>query len=102
MNWIERLDYFWKGFVFGLLFPGFVFFCYWLFTASQISFPARFVAYLYRGELLSNVIKLCGLGNLLLFYFGLNKKLDRFSKGIIASVVVYVALVAYIMYFVES
>ena len=61
----------------------------------------RFVHYLLNGQLLSNVIKLCGLGNLILFYFGLNKKIDRFSKGIIASVLVYVALVAYLMYFVE-
>jgi hypothetical protein len=101
MNWIERLDSFWKGLVIGLLFPVFVFFCYWLFTESQISFPTRFVVYLIKGHLLSNIIKLCGLGNLLLFYFGLNKKIDKFSKGIITSVVFYVALVAYVTYTLE-
>lgn len=101
MNWIERLDTFWRGLLIGLLFPAFLFFIYWLFTESQIGFPVRFVHYLINGHLLSNVIKLCGLGNLLLFYFGLNKKIDRFSKGIITSVVFYIALVAYITYTLE-
>jgi len=101
MNWIERLDSFWKGFIIGLVFPGFLFFMYWLFTESQIGFPVRFVNYLINGQLLSNVIKLCGLGNLLLFYFGLNKKIDNFSKGVITSVIVYVALVGYITYTLE-
>jgi hypothetical protein len=54
-----------------------------------------------NAHFLSNVIKLCGLGNLVLFYLGLNKKMDRFSKGIIASVIVYVALVAYVTYTFE-
>jgi hypothetical protein len=54
------------------------------------------------GQLLSNVVKLCCLGNLLLFYFGLTKKIDGFTKGIITSVVLYVGLVAYISYFLET
>jgi hypothetical protein len=69
---------------------------------SQIDFPRGFIKYLMGGQLLSNVVKLCGLGNLLLFYFGLTKKIDGFTKGIITSVVLYVGLVAYISYFLES
>ena len=101
MNWTERLDYLWKGLLIGIFFPMFIFFCYWLFTQSQIDFPLRFIKYLMNAHFLSNVIKLCGLGNLVLFYLGLNKKMDRFSKGIIASVIVYVALVAYVTYTFE-
>lgn len=102
MNWIERLDKFWKGLVIGIVFPMIMFSLYWLFFHSQLSFPRGFIRYLQGGYLLSNVIKICGLGNLLLFYFGLNKKIDKFSKGIITSVVIYVALVAYVTYYLES
>lgn len=102
MSWIQKLDFFWKGLVIGLLFPAFCFFCYWLFLHSQIDFPKGFVKYLMGGQLLSNVVKLCCLGNLLLFYFGLTKKMDGFTKGIITSVVLYVGLVAYISYFLET
>jgi hypothetical protein len=101
MTWIKKLDNIWIGILTGLLFPALMFFFYWLFFHHSISFPQRFIRYLMLGHLLSNVIKICGLGNLLIFYFGLNNKLDRFSKGIIISVVVYVALIAYITYYYE-
>ncbi|MCW3077136.1 MAG: hypothetical protein JWO32_1745 [Bacteroidetes bacterium] len=101
MNWIEKLDNFWKGLAIGLVFPMIVFFFYWMFTQHQLSFPKGFLRYLMNGHLLSNVIKICGLGNLLLFYFGLTKKIDKFSKGIIVSLLIYVALVAYVTYFFE-
>lgn len=100
MNW-TKLDTFWKGLLIGVIFPMFVFFLYWLFFHNQLSFPRGFIRYLNGGSLLSSVIKMCGIGNLLLFYFGLTKKLDKFSKGIIVSVLVYVALVAYVSYFLE-
>lgn len=102
MNWIDKLNSFWKGLAIGVFFPAFCFFCYWLFLHSQLNFPKGFVKYLMGGQLLSNVIKLCGLGNILLFYFGLTKKIDSFTKGIITSVVLYVALVAYVSYFLET
>lgn len=100
-SWMSKMDTWWGGLVIGIIFPVIVFFLYWLFLYSQISFPRRFIIYLMNGHLLSNVIKLCGLGNLLLFYFGLNKKMDRFSKGIIISILLYVALVAYVTYYHE-
>lgn len=96
-----KMDSWWVGLLIGVLFPVVIFFLYWLFLYSQISFPVRFVYYLKNGYLLSNVIKLCGLSNLLLFYFGLNKKMDRFSKGVIISIVLYVILVAYVTYYHE-
>lgn len=102
MNWTERLDNFWKGLLIGVLFPFFLFFLYWLFFHSQLNFPRGFLRYLMGGQLLSNIIKICGIGNLLLFYLGINKKMDRFAKGIILSVVLYVALVAYVTYYLES
>ena len=100
MNW-QRIDNFWYGLIAGMVFPMILFFFYWMFFHHQLSFPVRFYHYLRGGDLLSNVIKICGLGNLLLFYVGLNKKMDNFSKGIIVSVLLYVGLVAYVTYFLE-
>jgi hypothetical protein len=102
MNWSDKFNSFWKGLLIGILFPAFCFFCYWLYRHSQLSFPTRFISYLMGGQLLSSVVKLCMLGNILLFYFGLKKKIDSFTKGIITSSVIYLALVAYISYFLEN
>jgi hypothetical protein len=101
MNWIYRLDKFWIGLVIGIIFPMLMYFFYWLIFHHQINFPVRLTRYLIGGYMLSNVIKLCGLGNLLLFYLGLVKKMDGFNKGIIVSVLLYVALVAYVSYNLE-
>ncbi len=102
MEWNERLDKFWIGLTIGLLFPCLCFFLYWLFRFSYIDFPIRFVKYLMNGQMLSATIKMCGLGNLIMFYFGLNKKMDNATKGIIVSVLLYVALVVYISYYYEE
>jgi hypothetical protein len=101
MNWIKKLDNVWLGLLTGLLFPALMFVLYWAFFHHQISFPDRFVRYLMGGRLLSNVIKICGLGNLLIFYFGLTYKIDKFSKGVVISVVFYVLLIAYVTYYYE-
>lgn len=101
MNWVKKLDNIWIGLLVGLLFPLFMFLLYWLFFHHQIPFPRRFLRYLMTGHLLSNVMKICGLGNLLVFYFGLHYKIDRFNRGIIISVLAYVGLIAYITYFYE-
>ncbi len=101
MNWIQKADKWWIGILTGLFFPVVMFFLYWLFFHHQISFPQRFLKYLINGYLLSNVIKICGLGNLLIFYLGLHYKLDKFNKGLIISVAFYVALIAYVTYYLE-
>jgi hypothetical protein len=101
MNWIGRINKFWIGLAVGLVFPIAFYTMYWLLLHHQLSFPVRFTKFLLKGYMLSNVIKMCGLGNLILFYFGLTKKIDNFSKGIIVSVLVYVALVAYVSYYFE-
>jgi hypothetical protein len=101
MTWLQRLDNFFAGLLAGIIFPAVIYFFYWLFLHHQIGFPFRFTRYLMNGYLLSNVIKICGLGNLLLFYLGLNKGLDKFNRGVIVSVVLYVGLIAYINYYLE-
>lgn len=98
MNWVTKIDKWWIGILTGIVFPFLVFFLYWLIFYNYMSFPRGFVRYWMGGNTLSNVIKICGLGNLLIFYFGLNYKIDRFSKGIILSVVLYVILVFYVTY----
>lgn len=100
-NWIQRLNNFFIGLLIGIIFPAFVYMLYWLFFHHQIGFPMRFTRYLMNGYLLSNVLRLCGLANLLLFYFGLNKSLDRFNRGIVVSVVLYLGLIFYVNYYLE-
>lgn len=101
MTWVKKLDSSWIGLAAGIVFPFVMFFLYWLFFHNQLAFPGRFLRYLMLGHLLSNVIKMCTLGNLLLFYFGLSYKIDRFSKGVVFSVLLYVALIAYVTYYHE-
>ncbi|MBS1652792.1 MAG: hypothetical protein JSU07_12355 [Bacteroidetes bacterium] len=102
MSWEQKLNSFWKGLLIGFFFPIILYVGYWLFFYHQISFPVRFTKYLLNGNMLSGVVKICGIANLLLFYFGLTKKIDAFTKGIIVATIVYVALVAYLMYFHET
>lgn len=102
MNWKEKLDGFWKGLAIGILFPLLCFFCYWLFMYSYMDFPVRFVKYLMTGQMMSNTIKICALGNLLIFYLFLNKQMNNAAKGVITSVAIYAALVFYVMYFHEE
>lgn len=97
----QKLDNFWLGLVSGIVFPMVVFFLYWAFFHNQLGFPTRFYHYLRGGDLLSNVIKMCGLANLVLFYLALRNKMDRFNKGIVLSVFLYVLLVAYVTYYLE-
>src|ERR1051325_61828 len=99
MSWTEKLNGFWKGLAIGIFFPLLCFFCYWLFFHSYMSFPVRFIKYLMFGQMLSSAIKMCALGDLLIFYLFLNKQMNKATKGVIASVLIYVALVFYVMYF---
>lgn len=100
-NWMDKINKWWMGALIGLFFPFIIYFFYWALFHHQLNFLFRFTHYLLKGYMLSNVIKMCGLGNLLMFYFGLNKRLDGFSKGIIMSVLFYVAMVAYVSYYFE-
>lgn len=101
MEWTKKIDNFWIGLLIGILFPTLMFTGYWLFFHHQIGFPKRFVRYLMNGQLLSNVTKICALGNLAVFYFGLQYKIDRFNKGIVVSIVVYILFILYISYYYE-
>ena len=101
MNWIQKADKWWVGLLVGIIFPAVMFMLYWLFFHHAISFPTRFTKYLMNGYLLSNVVKICGLGNLIIFYLALNYKIDKFNRGIILSVFLYVLLIAYITYYHE-
>ena len=62
----------------------------------------KFIKYLMFGQMLSSVIKVCALGNLLIFYLFLNKNMNGAVKGIVTSVLIYVGLVFYIMYYHEQ
>lgn len=102
MNWKEKINTFWFGLLVGLLFPALFYLCYWLFFYSYMNFPRAFTRYLAGGAMLSNAIKLSALGNLLIFYGLLNSKNNNAAKGVIASLFVLLALVLYVIYYVEK
>ena len=92
---------FWTGFIIGILSPVVCFMLYWLFVYSYMSFPGRFITYLITGNMLSNVLKVCTLGNLIWFYLSMKKNGDAASKGILTSVFIYLIMVLWISYALE-
>ncbi|MCA0430842.1 MAG: hypothetical protein LCH32_10105 [Bacteroidetes bacterium] len=101
MNLKTKIDNIWIGLIVGIIFPMVIYFFIWMFTKSYISFPSRYTNYLINGQLLSGHIKICGIANLALFYLGLKTKSDKFTRGIIFALLIYVVLVAYVTYYVE-
>lgn len=93
---LDKFDKKWAGFVLGIFFPAFCFFCYWLFFHFQLTFPARFIAYLRAGDMLQEVAIACILINLIVFYVSLNTKIFDFGRGLIIATFLYVGLVLYI------
>ena len=93
---LEKINKLWIGFVFGILFPAFCFFCYWLFMHSQLSFPRGFIRYLRMGDMLQEVVIACEVASMVVFYVALNKKIFDFGKGLIIAAFLYVGLVLYI------
>lgn len=100
-NKVERYDHFGLGLVVGLFFPFFCFFLYWLFSYNYMDFPVKFVRFLLMMNNCANVVKLCTIANLIVFYLFLTKNKNKTVKGIIVSTLAYVALYLYITYYVE-
>ena len=93
---LDKINKIWIGFLFGIFFPAFIFFCYWLFFHSQLYFPTGFIRYLRSGEMLQEVAIVCTVANLGISYLSLNKKIFDFSRGLIFATFLYVGLVLYI------
>lgn len=99
---MQKADKFYIGFLVGLITPFIVFVLYWLFFYHKMNFPYRFVKYLMGGYLLSNVTKLCALFNLGVFYLGLKYESNKYNRGIIVSLVIYILFIAYVTYYLEE
>ena len=97
-----RYNRFWIGLSLGILSPILVLVMYWLFFYAYMSFPVRFITYLLNGNMLANVIKVCVLGNLAWFYWSMKKTWDAASKGVLTSVFLYLLLVLWISYYLET
>lgn len=93
---LDKIDKLWIGLLVGIIFPAFIFMCYWLFFHSQLGFPMRFIEYLRTGKMLQDVVILCIIANLLVFYLFLNKKAYDISKGMMYTTFAYVGLTLYI------
>jgi hypothetical protein len=93
---LDKINKIWIGFLFGIFFPAFTFFCYWLFFQHQLSFPHGFLRYLQNGNMLQEVAIVCVIANLGVFYLSLNKKIFDFGRGLMFATFLYVGLVLYI------
>lgn len=98
-----RYNNVWLGLVIGLIFPIVCLFGYWLFVhSSHMTFPGNFLRYLRIMEMLGNTLILCTVANMGIFYLLLNSKRNNTAKGIIFGSLVYVAIILYLMLFVET
>ena len=93
---LDKINKQWIGFVFGIVFPAFCFFCYWLFLHNQLNFTNGFIRYLRNGNMLQEVAIACIIASLVVFYISLNKKIFDFGRGLIIAAFLYVGLVLYI------
>lgn len=99
---ISLIDHFFTGFIIGIVTPFLIFFLYWLFRYSYMSFPSRFIWFLKLGDMWEGVVKLCVLANILPFYFFMNKNKNKTAAGIIGSTMLFVFYIIYLMYFSEN
>lgn len=95
----EKWYNFFLGLFIGLTLPFMIFFLYWLFRYSYMSFPSKFIWYLQLGDMWEGVIKLCVLCNLLPFYLFMNKGKNKIAVGIIFASMVFVFYLLYLMYY---
>ena len=93
---LDKINKIWMGFLFGIFFPAFTFFFYWLFFHHQLNFPNGFIRYLRNGNMLQEVAIVCVIANLAIFYLCLNKKIFDFGRGLMFATFLYVGLVLYI------
>ena len=98
MEWY-KINKTWIGVVAGILLPLMCYSLYWIFFQRNVQIDENDIRYLINKELNVNVFKMCCGTDLILFYLGLNKKLTAFTKGIIASVVIYALVIAYLTFF---
>jgi len=95
----KKYDRMWVGLVMGLVSPWIIWGIYWLIFQRDINIPKDNVRYVLNQELLINVFKIsCGI-DLLWFYLAMNRKMVEYSKGIIASVMIYAFVLGYMTFF---
>ncbi|MFO0356982.1 MAG: hypothetical protein ACK50A_08510 [Sphingobacteriaceae bacterium] len=95
----HKLNKMWIGLLVGISFPLFCYSIYWLFFQRNVDIPEDDIRYLINKELMLNVFKICCGTDLLFFYLSLNRKMVAFAKGIIASVLIYALILAYLTFF---
>lgn len=95
-----RYNNVWLGLALGLVFPLVCFFIYRMIVHPTLGFPQNLIRYLMIMESLSDIMMLCTVGNLLVFYIALKR--PQMAKGIIYGTLVYVALIFYIKFFIET
>lgn len=88
----KKYDTLGNGITIGLALPLFFFVLFYLAKYAGMPF-SEFVAYLWKMKLLIKILSLCGFANLLTFLWFYRLKMDRASKGVMASTFFYALLI---------
>ena len=89
----------WLGLVLGLIIPITSLFVFSFFKSDVDGFIS-FLELVISISALSNILSLCAIPNLTIFYLFLNKELYYSARGVIFATVIWGGLVVYTRYFI--
>jgi hypothetical protein len=97
-EWLYKIsDHFLTGAILGLLAP---FLSFYLYYKSSYGYMGhwQFIKYLQSGMILVQVLTMCVLTNLLVFFVFIWTKKDRTSRGILFSTFIYAGFILYMKF----
>ena len=99
MNSISKYNRLIFGLIPGIIIPVITIFIFSLFKSGATDFVS-YVEFVISISMLSNILSLCALPNLAIFYFFLNKEYYYSVRGVIFATLIWALLVVITRYFV--
>lgn len=99
MNVKSKYNKLWLGLVLGIIIPIITIIIFSLFK-SDVKNLVEFIEFTLSISALSNILSLCALPNLAIFYLFLNKELYYSARGVIFATLLWAILVVITRYFI--
>jgi hypothetical protein len=99
MNVKSKYNKLWLGLVLGIIIPIITIIIFSLFK-SDVKNLIEFIEFTLSISALSNILSLCALPNLAIFYLFLNKELYYSARGVIFATLLWAILVVITRYFI--
>ncbi len=99
MNVKSKYNKLWLGLVLGIIIPIITIIIFSLFK-SDVKNIVEFIQFTLSISALSNILSLCALPNLAIFYLFLNKELYYSARGVIFATLIWAILVVITRYFI--